>query len=377
MTNNNANDDKEQKRTDQAWTRLQSKLANEPVNPVWTEWGKNAERAKVQELVHVNEKNDSAAADSVAGPVSIMEKQNTSIPNNEKGKRASRRVMSRRRKWATAAAGVAVFAAILSTPAGNTAMASILNQFRMQNVTVVQEDDLNNIFNQVAENGNMNEAVNKFGAFSNTSGTISGETPLDKISDRLGFNPPAPVEEDVNTTVYVSPSQKLTLTLNVDEVNKLMKRMGADQLLPDSVDGKAITLEVPESVHYNLSPDKNHWSNLMQMNTPVLTVDPSIEVEEALKAVINFPLLPGYLKTSLKQSSVLSGEIPMPLIAGDQSEQITVGTTLVILDQYENGQGPAYNATWVQNGQLFQFSGGDVYTTKEKFLAKLQELIQS
>jgi len=377
MANHNSNDDKEQKSTDQAWARLQSTLENEPINSIWAEWSKNAERAHTEDLVNVRKENDSASADRVAGPVLHVETQSAESPNNNKTAKRSRRVMSRRRKWATAAAGVAVFAAILSTPAGNTAMASILNQFRMQNVTVVQEDDLNNIFSQVAENGNMNEAVNKFGAFSNASGTISGDIPFDKVSDRIGINPPASVQEDVNPTVYVSPSQKLTLTLNVDEVNKLMKRMGADQLLPDSVDGKAITLEVPESVHYNLSPDKNHWSNLMQMNTPVLTVDPSIEVEEALKAVINFPLLPEYLKSSLKQSSILSGEIPMPLIAGDQSEQMTVGTTVVILDQYEYGQEAAYNATWVQNGQLFQFSGGDVYKDKVKFLAKLQELIQS
>ncbi|WP_410511108.1 hypothetical protein PaeBR_13425 [Paenibacillus sp. BR2-3] len=377
MTTNSANDDNEQKRTDEAWARLQGKLANEPVSLIWSEWGKNTDQVKTEDLEEVAKECDSAIVDPPTGSVSLVEVQIPAVQNNKTGKRSSRRRMSRSRKWAAAAAGVAVFAAILSTPVGNTAMASFLNQFRMQNVTVVNEDDLRNIFNEVTENGDINESVNKFGAFTNTSGTLSGDMTLDKVADALGFAPPGSVAADAGNTAFVNPSQEITLSLNVGEVNNALKRLGAEKLLPESIDGKAITLQIPERVNYNLSPDNNHWSSLMQMNTPVITVDPSIKVEEALETIINFPLLPDYLKSSLKQSSVLSGEIPMPLIAGDHTEQISVGSTVVLMDRYEESQGSIYNATWVQNGQLFQFSGGNLYTNKEKFMAKLQELIQS
>jgi len=377
MTINPIEQDNEKRKTDEAWTRLQGKLAEEPVNPAWTAWGQNAA---------LNKLNTSGASAAPYQPetapqdaeVITLVKQQEREPNTAKNAaRTRRRKMSRHSKWAAAAAGVAVFAAILATPVGNTAMASILNQFRMQEVTVVNENELRNLFYQVTENGEAKESINKFGTFTYALGTAGRDLPADQIPAALGYAPIASLLTEKGDNVFVNPFYDITLNLHVDEVNKAMKRLGAEQLLPESVDGKPITLHIPESLHYNLAPDQDHWADLSQMNIPTVTVDPSIKVEEALEAVINFPLLPDHLKTSLKESRILSGEIPLPVIADDSTERINVGNTSVILKQYEYGQGAVYNATWVQDGQLFQFNGGNVYPEKEKFIAKLQELIGS
>jgi hypothetical protein len=161
----------------------------------------------------------------------------------------------------------------------------------------------------------------------------------------------------------------------VDEVNRALKRVGSTDLLPESVDGKQIQLLLPEIVSYDLSTDQDHWASLSQMNTPVLTVDPSIDVKEALNAVLNFPLLPDYLRSSLQESRILSGEIPMPLIKDQFSEQIEVAGTPVILHQMDYSRGPSYTAIWVQDNQLFELNGGDVYPDQNKFLEKVGELI--
>jgi hypothetical protein len=98
-------------------------------------------------------------------------------------------------------------------------------------------------------------------------------------------------------------------------------------------------------------------------------------VEEAVQAILDFPLLPDELKSSLQQSSILAGDLPMPVIKGNHSEEITVNGTRVIMEAIEYGDGPNYKATWVKNGQLFDFSGGTLYQDKEKFMKQLQELI--
>lgn len=370
------NHDKE--KTDEAWARLQEKLNEEPINSSWAEWAQKAEQTQAkntEDPYEIHTAGFTSIADSELSNEQA-EHDNAAGVHPQKARRSNRRGMSRRRKWTTAIAGVAAFAVILATPVGNTAMASLLNQFRMQNVTVVNEEDLRSIFYQMSENGDVRESINTFGTFTSTSGTIDGELHVNKIQELLGYTPINSVLPNGKDSVYISSSQEVTLNLNVEEVNKAMKRLGAVQLLPESVDGKPITLRIPETVNYNLSSTQEHWASLSQMNTPVITVDPSIKVEEALEAVINFPLLPEHLKTSLQQSRILSGEIPMPLITGDNTEQIIVGSTPVIIDYDDYSQGPIYNATWVQNGQLFQFQGGDVYQNKEKFMAKLQEIIQ-
>lgn len=374
MANKHTNDENEKQKIDQAWAKLEGKLADEPMNSIWTEWSQKAEKLTPLDKSDLTSGYITDPSKQLAESLPPLEGMR--VLDTQTSNRSNRKKMNRTRKWATVAAGVAVFAAILATPVGNTAMASILNQFRMQDVTVVNESDLRNIFTQITENGDIQESANKFGIFTSSSGLINGDLPLDKISDTLGYSPLSTVVTDSKNTVSINPSQEITLNLHVDEVNKAMKRLGAKQLLPESIDGKPITLSIPEMVNYNLSPDQEHWASLTQMNTPTITVDPSIKVEEAVEAIINFPLMPDYLKSSLKQSRILSGEIPMPLIAVEDTEQMTIGSTIVILNHYDSTKGTIYDATWVQNGQLFQFLGGDIYQGKDKFIAKLQELIK-
>jgi hypothetical protein len=373
MNNYSGKQDKDKQSTDEAWVKLQSKLENEPYNPQWTKWRKNTE-AQVEDSVNLSQPENLENLESESTPTVVQDILVTT--HDKKVQRPRRLRMNRRRKLGVVAASVAVFAVILATPIGNTAMASILNQFRMEQVTVVHESDLRNIFTQVAEDGELNRSINQFGEFTNASGAYIGELPADQLKATLGYPAKTAALVEGHNSVTVGASQDITLNLKVDEVNKALEKIGAEHLLPESIDGKPITLHIPEFVNYNLSSDETHWASLSQMNAPVLNVDPSIKVEEALEAVMNFPLLPDYLKTSLMQSRVLSGEIPMPLIAGENTEQITVGDTLVIVDNYEYSRGPVYQATWIQDGQLFNLSG-ELYSSKEKLMTKVQELIES
>ncbi|MBW4080830.1 PE/PPE C-terminal domain-containing protein [Paenibacillus sp. S150] len=364
---NPVNKHTDQTGTDEAWAKMQKILSAEPVNPAWAAWGQRAEPKSgpsIPGATTAEKANNEAGGLPMAG----------SAADNKRG-RARRPLLTRRRKWAVAAAGVAVFAAVLATPVGNTAMAAILGQFRVQEVTVVNEDDLRNIFYQLGEDGNFNETVNKFGSFSTSYGTVDGEVPVDALQAKLGYAALTGGAFDNIETVYINNSREVTLTLKVDEVNKALKHLGAKQLLPASIDGKPVTLHIPESVNYDLSTDNDHWATLMQMNTPVVNVDPSVNIEEAVQAVLDFPLLPDEFKSNLQRSSILAGDLPMPLVKGDHSEQITVDGIKVILETVEYGNGPVYKATWVNKGQLLELSGGSLYQDKEKFMNQLQELI--
>ncbi|MFC3749682.1 hypothetical protein [Paenibacillus sp. GCM10012306] len=366
------NDDREKQATDEAWARLQATLAGEPMNPRWSEW----------ELTQAID--EGAAAISVFPGVTTEETLQDGISADsdvsiENKVPAPRRTMTRRSKWVTVAAGVVALAVILATPIGNTAMAAILNQFRMETVTTVNENELRDMFYKLSDTDNFHEAVNSFGTFTSTPGTFYGEMSPEQVQDNLGYSPlSAALQNNIQKTLFVSPSQDLLLDLNIDKVNEVMKRLGAVKLLPESVNGKPITLHIPESVNYQLGEKKTDWASLQQMKTPILTVDPSIEVEEALEAVINFPLLPDNLKRSLEQTGVLSGEIPMPVVVGNNNEQIEVAGVKVMLEKYIMGKDTNYyNAIWVKDGQLFNFNGGNMFSSKETMIAKLQELIQS
>lgn len=358
--------------TDAAWLKMQKLLADEPVNPVWDSWGQagsyNAEEEEANRRI-------SSSALHNAGGLPEREAPATGAVNPSKASARRKTRMTRSRKWAAAAAAAALTAVVLATPVGNTAMAAILNQFRMQDVTVVNESEIRELFNQINEGEAVSEAVNKFGSFKTTYGTYYDSLLLDQLQSVVGY--PAmntAILEDIHS-VQVTESRDATMTLKVDAVNEALKRLGAKQLLPESVDGKPITLHLPETVIYDLSTADGQWASLSQMDTPSIKMDSSIEVDEALQAVLNLPILPEHWKTSLQQSRVLAGELPMPLIKGDSAKEITVAGTPVILQEFDYSQDPVFNATWIREGQMFELSGGSRYPDKDEFIAKLQELI--
>lgn len=357
--------------TDEAWAKLQEKLGEEPVNPVWASWGEQETASTAaMEGDHLAGTTGSEALTPSAAEYRAAEP----VQPQSTGRKPRRPLMSRSRKWAAAAAGVAVFAAILATPVGNTAMAALLNQFKMQDAAVVDENDLRSIFYQIAEDGNITKSLETFGDISIANGEMKGSVPVQDIQGVLGYEPlKGSVVGDLKYA-QVTGTHDITLKLKVDEVNKALKRMGSENLLPESVDGKPITLHIPETVNYDLSNDQ-HWASLSQMNTPVVTVDPSVNLDEAIDAVVNFPLIPDDLRSSLQKSRILSGDLPMPLIKGNLDEQITVAGTPVILSEVKFASGSNYTAVWVQKGQVLQLSGGDVYPDREQFLKKVQELI--
>ncbi|MEK3877491.1 hypothetical protein [Paenibacillus sp. FSL M7-0420] len=369
---NRANGQIQPQNTDAAWAKLQEKLEDEPVNPVWATWGKQESTLEEQTANADRSDRTEPAADEVL-PAAKAEHLAAAESVQKTGRKTSR-PMSRSRKWAAAAAGVAIFAAVLATPVGNTAMAALLNQFKMQEATVVEESDLRDMFYQASEDGNFSQTMNSFGDISSVNGSISGEIPVGKIQGLLGYEPLKGANIAAAKTADVSPSRDITLTLKVDEVNKALKRLGSDNLLPTSVDGKPITLHIPEQVYYDLGTGQ-HWGSLSQMNTPVVTVDPSVDLDEAIDAVVNFPLIPDNLRSSLQKSRILSGDLPMPLIKGSHDEQITVAGTQVILTEMKFSNSNSYMAVWVQKGQVLQLSGGDLYPDREQFLQKVQELI--
>lgn len=103
--------------------------------------------------------------------------------------------------------------------------------------------------------------------------------------------------------MYVTPSQKITMMLNVDELNKAMQRVGATKSLPESMDGKEIAFSTHESVNYDLGTDQDHWATLTQMQAPEITVDPSVDTEKAVDAVLQLPILPSDLKEKVKRTA--------------------------------------------------------------------------
>ncbi|MFB5762060.1 hypothetical protein [Paenibacillus medicaginis] len=345
------------------------RLASEPVNARWETWGTESKQHGLK------------LADALTAPaVSDVASNEPSELRNEAPApaKAFRRRASSARKWTAAAAAAVIFGAVLATPLGNNALAAILNQFRVQEIATVDGDTLENMFYQLAP-GESSSKDNSFGEFTTKGGTVQGEFTREQAASRLGYQL-LPTDLTGNQdTVYISPSNEITMKMNIDEVNQAMQRVGATKLLPESLNGKPITLALHESVMYELKTDQDQWASLTQMKAPEITVDPSVDVEEALEAVLQLPILPNDLKKQLQRSSILSGSIPMPYVVDKsaKSDDITIGGTKVLIEERKFDSMTDRSAIWIKDGQMFYFDGGSAYEKEADFVNKLKELVEA
>jgi hypothetical protein len=391
MSHSDANESKD-KLAEAAWDKLQKQLEQEPVNTQWVRWAKQANEKKMAEATEamdagsmeaLAEANEASLKTGIFNATAFSQSKET-----VSSKEAASNWMKRNSKWLTGALAASVLAVALFTPVGNKALASILNKFRMEQVTVVQENEIQQMMNGFFADGESREAINKFGSFTQTSSTTNGEYTL-KDAEKL-FNRKINIPKDFelqDNKLYISSKNEVTFNLHVAEVNKVLQSLGAKKLLPQSIDGKPIKLIFGESINVSkqvkLGDLEAHYS-FSQMAAPTLEIDPSISVEEALDAVLNFPFLPDHLKNDIKNSSALTGgSLPLPIFTNGTSEKHTVkGVEVVMVKQVykvKDNKGNTidnsyYGVTWVKNGQLYNLNGNG-FTDENAVFAKAEELI--
>lgn len=349
------NESGQEQQSDAAWQRLMSAMENEPVNPVWEKWDRHHPVAKADE------------AASVANAAAIRALS--------AGSRLPRRMGGRKRRLAAIAAAALVAITAGISPIGNKALASILGQFRMEQVTEVRGSDLHQLFNSIFEAGASREERDKYGIFRAESGSQAGHLNREDASNAVGFELLPESVTGEQKLYNVSPSSELQMELNVNEINKTMRQLGAEKLLPASVDGKTITLKIGAAVSYHVQENNVY---IQQMKAPSLSVDSSADLIDAADAVLQFPLLPQQIRDSLRQSQLLtSGQLPLPVITEGVSERIQVNGTPVIVTEKTFATSTEKRATWVKHGVMTTlnmnlYSGDD---NKDAFEKMLQELI--
>lgn len=345
----NRNSEHEQALANEAWEKMQARLREEPVNPAWATW---EERQATLQGTNKEEENsmnnDKPSVSAAEDQPSVLNGQ----PNVPFAPQASNKQRKRRTvRFAVAAAAAAVIVTAV-TPAGNNALASILNTFTMQDTVVVQEGEMSNMMNMVYGANDRYESINAYGSFtSKAEGHFDPEMTAEQIRAELGFEPISGPEGETGR-LSASIGSKTEMKLNVQEINEVLKKIGADYLFPAEADGKAITMTHPASTIYNFGDDEAEWAVLNQSEMPTVEFDPSFPVEETMDAVIHFPYLPQDLRTSLQQAAVSSGRLPLPMYANGKAQSFEVAGVNVT---YTFNDNHSRNAFWIKNGQLFEF----------------------
>ncbi|WP_127492006.1 hypothetical protein [Paenibacillus glycanilyticus] len=356
--------------TNNAWAKLELKLKEQEGSPVWEAWMKEGVTAGDTEH-------------KAAGPAPMLGEEQDAYAGKaeEKERLGAKPIPSPYRSWlkkhgiktGVAAAAVLICAAI-AIPSTNEALASILGKFKMNQVAVVQEDDFKTALEGIFGSNVSAESSNKFGQFERTfTGDDASDLTVEQVREKYGIELKEkldlPYGKQTELQIYGQQGEAITLRLDVDEINDVMKKLGAKQLLPASVDGKSITLRTGQGVnadyHFMDSNEKSHYVAVNVIPVPVVEMDPSIEAEDAYEALIRFPVLPANLKNVLMQSTRISeGEVPFPIITNGNVTKSAVNGTDVYFENSKNVWN-GWNATWLKNGKVTQVQMYDADSREE------------
>ncbi|WP_411345408.1 hypothetical protein ACE3MZ_05135 [Paenibacillus sp. WLX1005] len=369
----------DQTETDAAWMKMQTLLAAETPHPSWQAWAER-DHAVSASATSVPE----TATTSTPKGLNMMNHPSPAAPEQH-NRTKSRRFSSKARKWTTGIAACVVAGAVLATPFGNNALASLLNQFRMQELTAVNDEGISDMLTQYQQKGVTSEDINRFGVFSSSNGSYEGEHTADEATSKLGYSsiPKSALSPEQNR-VYVNPSHTETYKLNTEAVNSAITRLGGTMLLPEEMNGKLITLTMPATISYTLEQNDDVWMNLDQMDVPNVTFDEGVDAARVFETISNLPLMPQDVKDMLQKEKILKGELPLPILSNAPSERVQVNNIPVVIQTQQYGDvdmntaQTEYSAYWIKDGELFTLRGNDkAFTGSSDVAAKVKELTAS
>lgn len=358
---------------DDAWQQMQNRMKEEPKSEKWASFSAQLRKDPLQ----ADPAQPSQAITTTRSLAAEKAPVRLSTPSTSEQPVRRSEWLRKHRRWIAGAAAVCVLGLTLATPAGNQVLASLQNQFRMEQVTAVEEQSLRELFNTI---GLTESTMNRYGEFSHSSeGGFESFASLEELQAHVNRKLVIPAlfqdKAQQKLSIEASPSRKITMKINVEEINTTMRKLGAETLLPQSIDGKPLTLTMGRAVRIAHAPDNSQSPyTFTQQPVPSLTVEEGVPVAEAFEAVLQFPLIPTELKQALMQSNVLdSGSAPLPVVVPEGYNEHQVAN-IKMLWKYSPSES-RYSAVWTQGGQLFTFSG--VFPDQDDFTSMLEEMIRS
>lgn len=242
--------------------------------------------------------------------------------------------MKKNHKLMTAACLTLVLLVCVTVQPIRAAISNALTVFRVEKIKgiALTMDDIRQIQDQINQK-NPNINIDQLGSMKMTGGETKQKS-LSEAAVPVDFQLMIPksligTEPEVS---QVDPA-RVEFTLKVDAVNELMKSYGATKLLPVSIDGKTVAVDMARQINMVWQTEQGPVY-LTETAKPALEVPADVDVDQIHDALLELPILPENLKNQLKGITDWKNTLYIPVV-GEISEEITInGQTAWI---YSNG----------------------------------------
>lgn len=274
-----------------------------------------------------------------------------------------------------------VLTLIIALPGARALASQLLDLFRVQQVTVVPVDvtGLEQLNGNDALGKQMSQLISNSLKVTKESGKPVEASDANQASQLAGFTVRLP-EGMTPSRIDVMNGSAFTLTVDRAKAEALLKEAGrSDLVLPDSIDGAEISVNIPASVStaYGTCPPLSADGDgpdmgangsrgrryadcviFAQIPSPTVTAPPSVDVPQLAQIALEFTgMTPEQAKSftdTVDWTSTLV--VPIPKNAATY-EQVTVDGVTGTLIQRPSDDAPQFVLLWVKDGIIYTIGG--------------------
>ncbi len=273
---------------------------------------------------------------------------------------------------AAAAAAVLVFV-VAFTPAGNSAAAAFLAQFRSQQVSAIEVTPQSQaeMMRALSALGNLG-TVQMPGVDPSRPQTVaraaeaqSRTATLAEAAQTLGFTlltpdpSTLPAGVDKTPTVHLTPASQAKFTFDKNKARSYFQTTGHPGVsLPDKFDGATLSVNIPPMALLNYGTGTSSKNDVVVGEAGELVVDVqgNVSLPELRDFLLGLPGLPPAVVSQLKQIQDWNNTLPIPVPVDQVNWQsATINGSQGLLLNDNSGVGSA--ALWHANGHLYGVAG--------------------
>jgi hypothetical protein len=280
-----------------------------------------------------------------------------------------------------ASAAVLIVTLILAFPGTRALAGELLNLFRVQQVTVVPVDftGLEQLTGDGALGNQFTELISNSTDMTQKPGDAIQAADAAQASQLAGFNVRVP-EGNTPSQIYVTDAAAFTMTIDRAKAQALLDEAGrGDLVLPESVDGAEISVNIPSSVSvaYGTCPkpeaDSSEAENeqsprqrypdcviLAQIPSPNVSAPADLDINQLAQIGLEFTGMSAEeaaaFTSTVDWTSTLVVPIPSNSASYDQVAVDGVTGTLIHRPSRE-GEPTTFALLWVKDGIIYAISG--------------------
>lgn len=229
-------------------------------------------------------------------------------------------IMLKNRKILASACAVLMLVLCITIQPVRAAISSALSIFRVENVKSISINvgDLTKIQREIAAHKS-NIDLDKLGSVKTTGGKPREISAADasSIPDFKVLIPA--INPGLSSRIKTTDPGRIQFDLNIANVNSLLSSLGADKLLPESLNGKTFSIDVPRMLNIEYTNGTKRI-NIIETKTPELQVPSDVNVDELYNSLTELPILPDNLQRQLKSIKDWKNTMYVPVVESHMDE---------------------------------------------------------